>query len=139
MNCAHCQKEIPENYGGVYCPFCGKDLALANSLRSPGDNSVEPVKLNAKLFLLMFLGPPLLTLLSALLFRAENGGIPVMIGLIGAILGGITCGVMLAHRLAKTIAGRIFLCFLLASIMVFVSVTLCCFGCNLGGYQMNFR
>jgi hypothetical protein len=138
MKCTNCQKDLPENYGGVRCPLCGTDLPSA-AAGLPDDNSVEPRRLNAKLFLLAFVGPPLLTLLSAWLFRTKNGGVPVMFGLIGGILGGITSGVMIGMQTAKSLAGRIFLTFIFGAIMVVAIITLCFFGCALGGYQFNLR
>ena len=84
----------------------------------------------------MFLGPPTLTLISAWLFKTEQA-IPVMVGLIGGILGGIIGGSMLSERLAKTQAGRILLTFILSSIMVLVSLTLCGFGCAFGGFNFG--
>jgi hypothetical protein len=139
MNCANCQNVLPENYGGVSCPFCGKDLPSANALLLPANRPLQPIKLNPKLFLLVFLGPPILTLLSASLFRAENDPIPQLVGLIGGGLGGLTCGIMLALRLSNTFEGRMIGVIVLGVIMVVVSITLCCFGCDLGGYQFRLN
>jgi len=140
MNCQHCQKELPENYGAVYCPFCGKDLALDN----PGAlHELPPVRFNGLLFLSALLLPPLLTLLSAALMRfvfltkPTNEGISPCVALVGGCIGGVICGVLLGMKAGRNLPAKISLSILFSAIMMIVCVALCFFGCGIGGYQMR--
>lgn len=135
MNCPHCQKELPENYDAAYCLYCGRSY-------SPEGNqtlqTLPPVKLNAKAFFLLLFIPPILTLISAWIAHVQNEPYSKIIGFFGGGAAGITCGIMLGLRIGKTLPARIGLAVFFSAVMAIVCVALCCFGCNLGGYQMRF-
>jgi len=141
MNCPHCQKELPINYGARWCPFCGKDLpASATYAVEPPPQSpiLSPVKINWLIFFVVLLAPPLLTMLSASLVGGRNEQVSPGIGLYGGGAAGIACGIMLCLRLGKTLLARVVLGILLSGVMMVVCIMLCFLGCNLGGYQLRF-
>ncbi|HEY5233918.1 MAG TPA: hypothetical protein VIK35_10340 [Verrucomicrobiae bacterium] len=140
MNCPHCQKELPENYGAAWCPFCGKNLPPEYS--KPLQES-PAVKFNWRLFLCALLFPALATLLSAatmrfLMLKPMNEGVSPWVGLIGSAIGGVICGVMLGFQGSKKFPVRILLSILMSAVMIIVCIMLCLFGCGIGGYQMRF-
>jgi len=98
-----------------------------------------PARLNAAVFSLLVFIPPVLTLLSARLAPAPNGEFPVMIGFIGGGVAGIACGIMLGFRIGKNPPARLALSVAFAAVMVVVCVSLCCFGCTIGGYQISLH
>jgi hypothetical protein len=87
------------------------------------------------MFFLFLLGPPILTLLSALLFRDRNNSAPCGIALLGGGAGGVGCGVLLGRRLGSTPPRQIAPGLLFAPIMVVVCITLCLAGCSAGGFK----
>jgi len=140
MNCPHCQKELSENYGAAWCPFCGKDLPTENSKPL---QELPPVKFNWRMFLCALLSPALLTLLSAaamrfILSKPMNEGVSPWVGFVGGTIGGIICGVMLGFQGGKNLPVRILLSILMSAVMIVVCIMLCLFGCGIGGYQMRF-
>jgi uncharacterized protein YacL len=140
MNCPDCKKELPENYGDAYCPFCGKDL----SSKAEPPQKLTPVKFRWRLFLCALLTPALLTLLSAATMRflfltqRTNEGVSPVIALVGGAIGGVICGVMLGST-SNNLLARIALSILMSAIMVIVCIMLCFFGCGVGGYQMRLN
>jgi hypothetical protein len=90
MICPHCQNESPEDHKGKKCPICG---ASKGRFRWP-------------LFLCGLLLPPILTLVSAGIFRHTlsnpvNENITPPIALISGAIGGIVCGSLLAFRASE--------------------------------------
>jgi len=141
MNCPHCQKELPENYGARWCPFCGKDLpaSATYAVEAPPSASLKPVKINWLIFISALLIPPMLTMLSALLTGSRNDPVSPVVGLCGGVAAGIYCGVVLGLRFGETSLGRIVCGVLLSMPMVIVCVMLCFFGCTIGGYQIRLN
>jgi uncharacterized protein YacL len=90
-------------------------------------------------FFLVLLVPPVLTMISAWLVRAQNEFASVAIALFGGGAAGITCGIMLGLRLGSSYAARVVLCLLFVAVMIFVCIMLCFLGCNLGGYQFQIH
>lgn len=137
MNCPHCHQDLPENYGAVYCTFCGKDLPapIFPNQESPS------VKFKWRLFLCAMLFPALLTLLSSAAMRflifsqPVNEGVSPWVGLIGGIIGGVICGLLLAFQ-SRNLWNRIILSIFMSAIMIVICIVLCFFGCNIGGYQL---
>ena len=130
MKCPHCQKELPENYGAAWCPFCGQNFsAHANS-------SLPPARLNWWVFFAILLAPGLLALLGALL-KVE--ALSVASPLFGGPIAGIICGILLARRIGRTLQARIGLGFLFVALLGFLSFALGFTGCMAGGFQMNFH
>lgn len=70
---------------------------------------------------------------------ANAGDLAPTIVMIGGSAGGIICGVLLGKRFGKSVETRIVLGLVLSAIMVVVCVTMSCFGCLAGGYQLNFH
>jgi ABC-type nitrate/sulfonate/bicarbonate transport system permease component len=138
MNCPHCQKEMPENHGAVYCPLCGKDLPAATT-------GFAGKKMSWRWFMVALLSPPLLTLISAALMRfvfasqETNEEVSALIGFLGGVIGGIVCGVMIGARASQDFAARIMVSIFCVPVMVIVCITLCCFGCGIGGYQFRIH
>lgn len=140
MNCPHCQKELLENHSGNYCEFCGKDFEPGISSMGQSDSTpLTPVKFRPEIFFLVLLAPPLLTALTAWLIHTPNQSTSVAIGFFGGGAAGIACGIMIGLRLGKTLSRRCGFCLLFSIVMVVVSITLCCFGCGLGGYQLRLN
>ena len=149
MVCPNCHKEYSENQNGRYCPNCGiaraETVTPANvqttstlPLRSR-EGDVAPVKINWMIIFGALLVPPLLTLLTAFLTKGQaHDQISPSIGFFGGGLGGIACGIMLALRVSKTVATRWLLGIAFAVIFAIVGVTLGCFGCLAGGYDVRF-
>jgi uncharacterized membrane protein len=140
MNCPHCQKELPENYGVAWCPFCEEDLQLENSKQL---QELPAVKFNGRLFLCALLFPALATLLSAeamrfLMSKPIGDGVSPCVGLIGGAIGGVICGVMLGFQGSKNLPARILVSILMSAVMIIVCIMLCLVGCGIGGYQMRF-
>src|ERR1700759_4394447 len=102
MNCPHCQDPLPDNYPATFCPFCKGDFPWRAS-HLP--EALPPSQVSWLWFWLAILGPPLLTMLSAFLFKlSSNDGVSVAIGLFGSIAGGIAGGIILGLKLGRTIA-----------------------------------
>jgi hypothetical protein len=139
MNCPHCQRKLPENYGAAWCPFCREDL----SSKAEPPQKLPPLKFRWRLFLCILLSPALLTLLSAttmrfLMPKPMNEGVSPVIALVGGAIGGVICGVMLGFQSGGNLPTRIMLSILMSAIMIVVCIVLCFFGCGIGGYQMRF-
>jgi hypothetical protein len=132
MNCPHCQKELPENYSAMWCPFCGLDLSPVKPLQE-----ASPFKIYWPFFFVALLLPPFLTLVSALCFRSSNEGVSPMVGMIGGAIGGIICGAMIGCQGSTKLPIRIVLGVVMSAVMIFVCILLCFFGCTAGGYQFR--
>jgi hypothetical protein len=143
MNCLHCQKELPADNQSPWCPFCGRDLALTPK---PGkDDQTLAARSRPmfrwKLFLCAFLGPVLLTMVSAAVvhFTAvwdRNEPVTPWIALISGTVGGIVCGILLGCQ-SRNPAVRAVLVLLMSCIMIVVCIVLCFFGCTFGGYDLR--
>ena len=140
MNCPHCQKTLPENYGATYCPFCGMGIPVGESPLPVNGPSLAPVRIRWLVFFAVLLAPALLTLLSSFLGRGhDNENISPIIAIVGGIGAAIACGVMLGLRIGRTVATRVGLSLLFSCVFAPMSVTLCFFGCMVGGYQLQFH
>lgn len=95
MNCSHCQKELPENYSGDYCPFCGESAAAKAGGAAPPQN-VPGRRFSWWLFFLVLAAPAILDFVLISFFSSSNfalnlmalatfAGSPVA-GLVGAVL-----------------------------------------------------
>lgn len=137
MNCPHCNKALPDNYSAATCCDCGRELTLNSSASRP------PVKIKWIWFWLALMAPPLLTLLSAHFMHstssAANEGLSPAIALLGGGAGGLACGILLGIKLGKTSGARVGYAILFGPAMIFVSVLLCFFGCNVGGYHFDIK
>ncbi|HXI70422.1 MAG TPA: hypothetical protein VNN22_08720 [Verrucomicrobiae bacterium] len=136
MNCPHCQKELPENYGAVYCPFCGQNLPAHSAVSLPDNPSLPPVSVNWWIFFTILLAPAVLALLGSLL---KVGGLSVGSPLIGGSIAGIVCGILLARRVGRTTGARVGLGFLFVALMGFLSFALAFTGCMAGGFTFNMH
>lgn len=117
MNCPACQKELPENHSGRWCPFCSRKL---------------PARMRQGVFFAVLLTPAVITMLVAMLAPRERDDVPVGMGLIGGATAGIICGVMLGRRLGKTGTGRLLIGIFASLFMAVVAIALCCGGCAIG-------
>jgi hypothetical protein len=139
MNCPHCQKELPEDYSAMWCPFCAKYLTPKAEPPPP----LPSAKLNWRIFLCALLGPALLTLISAATMRflispgSMNEAVTPYVVFICGPIGGVICGVMLGFQGGRNLPVRIILSLVMVTIMIPVCVVLCFFGCGIGGYQMR--
>lgn len=149
-SCSNCSKEYPANYEARYCPYCGaarpetltpaNSQSAANSPSASQKGMVDPIKINWWIIFGALFAPPLLTLLVAYLGRGVERGDPFSpgIGFFGGALGGIAFGVMLALRICRTTVNRWLLGILFAVIFAIVCITLSCFGCLAGGFNLRF-
>ena len=94
MNCPHCQKELPEDYGAVLCPFCGQNLSANLSPPLPANPSLPPAPMNWWIFFAILLAPAVLALLGSLV-KVE--ALSVASPLFGGPIAGIICGIRLAR------------------------------------------
>lgn len=115
-------------------------IVIQESIPKINNPSIAPVKIRWSVFFLVLLAPALLTIIASFLGRNhENEPVSAIIAFFGGIAAGITCGVMLAMRIGRTVSGRIGFGLLFACIFVVVCVTLNFFGCMAGGYQLRFQ
>lgn len=136
MNCPHCQRELPEHYGGACCPVCGQNLSAQLSQTFSAAPLLPPVPVNWWIFFAVLLTPAVLALLGSL---QKIDGLAVASPLIGGPIAGIICGILLARRIGRTTSGRIGLGFLFVALMGFLSFVLGFTGCMVGGFTMNFH
>ena len=136
MNCPHCQKEFPEDYGAVLCPFCGQNLSANLSPPLPANPSLPPAPMNWWIFFAILLAPAVLALLGSLV-KVE--ALSVASPLFGGPIAGIICGIRLARRVGRTTQTRIGLGFLFVVLLGFLSFALGFTGCMVGGFKMNFH
>jgi hypothetical protein len=138
MNCPSCHKELPENISIEKCPFCGTTLVPG----IPARQVHQPRHFQARLFFCGLLAPPLLTLITAFLMRTfvdkSNESVSVAVGSIGSVIGGIICGVTIGI-LPRDIGARVICSIVMIAIMSGVCLVLSCFGCTMGGYQLNLH
>jgi hypothetical protein len=138
MNCQHCQKTLPEKYGATYCPYCGGDVQPEES--DVTEPSLAPIKISWWITFGALLAPPLLTLITAFLLHGHgNEELSAVISMMGGTAGGIAFGIILALRLGRSVGTRIGLGILFSTIFAVVCITLSCFGCLIGGYQLRFQ
>src|ERR1700743_3651847 len=133
MNCPHCQKELPENAATGHCPYCGAPLISPK----PPIHSRRPLKFHWWFFPIALLAPPVLTLLTALGTRSNahqprDPTAPLAVAFLGAITGGIICGLMIGLQ-CKSPAARILVSLAMIVVMFCVCLVLCCAGCAIGG------
>jgi hypothetical protein len=80
-------------------------------------------------------GPPVLTLLAALLIQSP---MTATICIYGGLAGGIVCGIMLGLKADLTWPFRFLLCLLFAAVMSVACISLCFVGCSLGSiYKLH--
>jgi hypothetical protein len=134
MNCPHCQKPLPENYSAGFCPHCGGAIQP----ESPGVDTLDlpPVKIRWPIFFGVLLAPVLITALIAFLGKPNEQVSPIT-GFFGGAAAGIACGIMLALRIGKTVGARIVHGIVLSVVFAVVCITLSCFGCMVGGYNLR--
>ena len=125
MNCPHCKKDLPVNYGGAYCPACGNDLPVSPGTVRPLDPSQ---KISWPFFFVCLFAPVLLTIFTVLLSSNPGNSILTLVVLSGPI-SGVICGVMLSQRLGRTTESKVLLGLLLVPVMVVVCVVMNFFGC----------
>src|ERR1700722_7163021 len=128
MNCPHCQKELPENFGARWCPFCGKELPASATYAvswPPTSAPLRPFRFNWLIFFGVLLAPALVTMLTASTVGGRNEQVSPVVALFGGGAAGIICGVLLGLRLGKTVPARLVLGILLAVVMAFLCFMLC--------------
>lgn len=140
MNCPHCQKVLPEKYGATYCLFCGMDLPEGESVSTIKAPLLVPVRIRWLLFFCVLVAPALLTLFLSFLGRSHTSdSLSAFVACFGGIAAGIACGIMLALRVGRTVAGRFGFGVLFSCVFVVICVTLNFFGCMAGVYQFRFN
>jgi hypothetical protein len=127
MICPHCQKKLPENYGAVYCLFCGKDLPPENSVQAmPSHTLFVAAKINWRIFFLVLFAPAILSFLS---LAIGLGGLAVLPGLFGGLVSGLICARMVMETIAFTGFIKFAAHFALAVVFCFLCYSLCWVGC----------
>jgi hypothetical protein len=129
MNCPHCQRELPENHGAAWCPYCGKDLADA-FVSSSGN--IPKRRFPWLVFAIVMSAPAMadFILVNFISDSLDTLGTMMLISFVGSTISGIACGIILARwkgasgfRLFSQAIGFAFL-------MAIVSFGLCCLGCT---------
>ena len=83
------------------------------------------------------LGPPVLTMLAAMM--APRGGAAPALMLLGGGAGGLVAGVMLGCRFGKSDTTKVLASIVLAGIGAVAVIGLSGLGCSLGNYRPDFR
>lgn len=89
------------------------------------------------LFLAALFGPPILTMLAALM--DNRGAAAPALMLLGGGAGGLVAGIMLGCRLGRTTTAKVLLGMVLSGVAVIAVITLCGVGCGLGNYKVSFQ
>ena len=97
----------------------------------------HPRRLNWIAFLALLLGPGVLTSLAALADMHRDAAPSVAV--IGGVLGGMGCGILLGRRIGRNSARRVIMGLALGGLCAVASITLAMFGCLAGGYQLDMR
>ena len=83
-------------------------IVIEESVPKFNNPPVTPVRIRWPVFFGVLLAPALLTLLSSFLGRGhDNEPVSAIIAFFGGIAAGVTCGAMLAMRVARTNSGRV--------------------------------
>ncbi len=112
----------------------------APSPTPPGPDPVQQRPWSGRhwaLFLAALLGAPVLTALAAMLDHRGPAAPAFMF--LGGAAGGLAAGVMLGCRLGKSPTTKVVLSLVLAPVTAVAVISLCGFGCALGGYKLDFR
>jgi hypothetical protein len=125
MNCPHCQKELPDNYGAVYCPFCGRDL-IPDETSSLFQPTFEPKCIHWPKFFIVLLTPAICCFLA---LAVDIGGLAVLFGLIGGVVSGLVCARMIMAAFNPIGLKRSIVYFGLAMLLCGLSFFLCFVGC----------
>jgi hypothetical protein len=133
MNCPHCQKELPENYGANWCSFCGKDLATDKIF--PKDKSGIQ-RLPTKGFFISLLAPAIVSF-TALLLHVEF--IAAFAGIFGILVSGFVCAILYVRSLNPTGFKRAFLNLFFIAAFCFLSFALSGLGCVAGAAVSSTR
>lgn len=138
MNCPHCQKVLPANYGATYCPFCGMGIPVGESPLPVNGPSLATVRIHWSVFFAVLLAPALLTSISSFLGRGyDNESLSPGIAFLGSLAAGFACGIMVAFHIGKNTATRFVLGLLFSAAFAFFCLILSFFGCMVGGYQLQ--
>lgn len=140
MNCPHCQKVLPKNYGATYCLHCGTALPPEEPTPTTSPLPLPPVRIRWLLFFGALLLPPVLTFLTAFILRTQTDEqMAPLIAVFGAAAGGIACGIMLGLHIGKSVSLRVGLGIFFSCLMALVCFTLSFGGCMVGGYLFRFN
>lgn len=93
-------------------------------------------RINWFLFLLVLLAPALFTVLGA---RSKSDGLAIGSALFGSLAAGIVCGVWVGLRFGRTTVWRFALGIVFTFVLGVLSLVLACFGCSLGGFNLNIH
>ena len=123
MNCPHCQKDLPENYGAAWCPFCGKDLSV------PETNlpAFESRWVSWPKFFIILFAPAIGCFLA---LAIDIGGLAVLLGLFGSLVSGLICARMIMENVNLTGFKRGLAHFGLAILLCGTAWFLCFLGCT---------
>ena len=105
---------------------------------SAGTPVTKPRRFNGVAFTVVLLAAPVLTILAALAFP-KNQDLAPSVAMCGSVITGIVAGMMLGRRLGRNLSAQIILSFVFAVIMVPVCFVMSCFGCVVGGFQLNLH
>jgi hypothetical protein len=128
MNCPNCKEILPPDYSAAWCPFCGKNLAVAKN--DLDKKQSPPLKIIWWNFFAVLLAPALLTTLVALF---KSPGATTFCVLCSSPMAGIIAGVLLSRLNAGNIGLRMLLMLFYASLFSFFCLVSCFFGCSLAG------
>lgn len=125
MNCLHCQKELPANYAGEWCPFCGRDLEPSEA-NPPSQPAFESNYISWPKFFIVLLAPSAACFLA---LAVDWGGLAVLSGLFGALISGLVCARMIMEGVNLAGANKVLAHLGLAFLLCCLSFFLCFIGC----------
>jgi hypothetical protein len=132
MNCPHCQKELPENHGAVYCLFCGRDLVPEETGILPP--IFESNRFHWPKFCMVLFTPAVGCFLS---LAMDVSGLALIFGLVGSVASGLICARMIMGSLHLAGSKRFLVHFVLAMLLCGLAWLLCFLGCAGGATITN--
>ena len=120
----------------------GKNIAMNPPEPPAAETAAAPIpppqRFRGWLFTAVLLAAPVLTILAALAFP-KNQDLAPSVAMCGSVITGIVAGMMLGRRFGRNLSAQISLSFVFAVIMVPVCFVMSCFGCVVGGFQLNLH
>ena len=102
----------------------------------PPTAPLKPVRINWIIFFLALFAPALFAVLGA---KIKSDGLVMGSTLFGSLVAGLVCGVWMGLGFGRTPVWRLALGVVFTFVFGVVSLVLACFGCSLGGFNLNIH